>query len=149
MVDLKKIYGNAFKDIIDELYSYISAENNGRNVIDLNSYVFDGKDASDIKYLGHYNIHDAFLLLKEIAENNNIDINISAEISLSDLSGYINGDVYNFKFIIKNDDNHLIIDGKIITILLFVKTIIDTHNNNIYVDTYDVEDIYYAFLYKN
>ena len=103
MVDLKKIYGNAFKDIIDELYSYISAENNGRNVIDLNSYVFDGKDASDIKYLGHYNIHDAFLLLKEIAENNNIDINISAEISLSDLSGYINGDVYNFKFIIKNE----------------------------------------------
>ena len=149
MVDLKKIYGNAFKDIIDELYSYIPAEYNERNVIDLNSYVFDGKDASDIKYLGHYNIHDAFLLLKKIAENNNIGINISAEISLSDLNGYINGDTYNFKFIIKNDDNHLIIDGKIITILLFVKTIIDTHNNNIYVDTYDVEDIYYAFLYKN
>ena len=149
MIDLKKIYDNAFKDIIDELYSYIPAENNGCSVIDLNSYIFDGKDASDIKYLGHYNIHDAFLLLKEITENNNIDINISAEISLSDLNGYINGDVYNFKLIIKNNDNHLIIDGKIITIILFVKTIIDTHNNSAYVDRYDVEDIYYGFLYKN
>lgn len=149
MADLKKIYDSAFKYIIDELYSYIPAENNGCNVIDLNSYIFDGKDVSDIKYLGHYNIHDAFLLLKEIAENNNIDINISAEISLSDLNNYINGDVYNFKLIIKNDGNHLMIDGKIITILLFAKTIIDTHNNSIYVDKHGVENIYYAFLYKN
>ena len=112
-------------------------------------------DIESLKYMQHFNLKDGVLWLRnEVFKE--LNISLSADIELDNLSGYVNGDLINFNIRITdtNEDYSIFLSGKTITYLMNIdkivsEALIEVGNSVGLIEAVNTGQKYNAFIYLN
>lgn len=122
--------------------------------------IFDNRaklhnDIDSLKYMQHFNLKDGALWLRnEVFKE--LNISLSADIEIDNLSEYVNGDLINFNIHITdtNENYSIILSGKMITYLMNINKIvsealIEVGNSAGLIEAVNTGQKYNAFIYLN
>ena len=122
--------------------------------------IFDNRiklhnDIDSLKYMQHFNLKDGALWLRnEVFKE--LNISLSADIEINNLSEYVNGDLINFNIHITDTDEYysIILSGKTITYLMNINKIvsealIEVGNSVGLIEAVNTGQKYNAFIYLN
>lgn len=123
------------------------------DIFDNNVKLYNNIDS--LKYMQHFNLRDGVLWLRnEVFKD--LNISLSADIKLDNLSGYVNGDLINFNIRATdtNKDYSIFLSGKTITYLMNINKIvnealIEVDNNVGLIEAVATGQKYNAFIYLN
>lgn len=112
-------------------------------------------DIDNLKYMQHFNLRDGVLWLSDNVFKG-LNISVSADIELNNLSGYVNGDLINFNIRITdiNKDYSIFLSGKTITYLMNIdkiigEALIEVGNSVGLIEAVNTGQKYNAFIYLN
>lgn len=153
-----------FKAYVDDLYRiyklcvpYKNTQEKLRaNLLD----IFDNSvklhnNIDSLKYMMHFNLKGGVLWLRNNVFKG-LNISVSAEIKLDNLSGYVNGDLINFNIRVTDTDKDysIFLSGKMVTYLMNInkivsETLIEVGNSIELIEAVNTAQKYNAFIYLN
>lgn len=167
LLDMKmdSAIAKCFKTYINDIYrAYIvcvpfvnNQDKNRHNLLDMSDNITELQtNINNLKYMQHFNLKDGVLWLRnEVFKG--LNISLSADIKLDNLSDYVNGDLINFNIHITDidEDYSVLLSGKIITYLMNIdrigsEALIEVGKNGFgVVRAVNTGQKYNAFIYLN
>lgn len=156
-----EVYFKAYVDDIYRLYKLCIPYKNAQEKLRANLLdIFDNNvklhnNIDNLKYMPHFNLKNGVLWLRNNVFKG-LNISVSAEIKLDNLSGHVNGDLIDFNIRITDTDKDcsIFLNGKTITYLMNINKIvsealIEVGNSIESMGAVNTAQKYNAFIYLN